>query len=297
MKHPNSRIDALLSQIASPRLGVIDLSLDRMVQLLAALGNPQDRLPPVVHVAGTNGKGSLLAYLKAMMEAGGYAVHRYTSPHLVRFNERIEIGGSAISDAQLLPVLERVAQAAESHPVTFFEATTAAAFLAFSQFPADVLLLETGLGGRLDATNVIFKPLLTAITPISMDHTEYLGNTLAQIAAEKAGILKDGVPCVTGPQPAEAQAVIASKAAHWHAPLLSYGDNWSVAHQKDVLLYRSDQSELIFPMPSLPGAHQIYNAGTAIACMQALKDFSVPPEKMGQAIAGAFWPARLQKAA
>ncbi len=208
MKHNNAQIEALLGRLASPKLATIDLSLARVSALLGALGNPQDRLPPVIHVAGTNGKGSLLAYLTAIFQAAGYRVHRYTSPHLVRFNERIMVAGNDISDEALLPLLERVCAATASYPVTFFEATTAAAFLAFAETPADVVLLETGLGGRLDATNMVQSPILTAITPISMDHTEYLGNTIAAIAGEKAGIMKPHVSCVIGPQKDEALSMI-----------------------------------------------------------------------------------------
>ena len=189
MKHPNPEIEALLQQVAHRRLPVIDLSLDRVHRLLAALGNPHYRLPPVVHVAGTNGKGSLLAFLKAMLEAAGYSVHRYTSPHLVMFNERIMLAGKAIGNDCLLSLLKQIAPVCQAHPVTGFEATTALAFMAFAETKADILLLETGMGGRLDATNVIAQPLLTAITPISFDHMEFLGDTIAAIAGEKAGII------------------------------------------------------------------------------------------------------------
>lgn len=294
MKHPDTCIQAVLDRLVSPRLAVIDLSLDRINTLLATLGNPQNNLPPVVHVAGTNGKGSLLAYLTAILQAAGYKVHRYISPHLVRFNERMVLAGREIDDGRLLSLLERVEVATERHPVTFFEATTAAAFLAFAETPADVVLLETGLGGRLDATNTVRTPLLTAITPISIDHAEYLGNTLTSIAAEKAGILKPHVPCVTGPQLPEAAEVIEQAAHSLGAPLLRFGQEWSVEARQAGGLYRSETSEMIFPLPSLAGEHQLANAGAAIACCGHLKEFAVTPEHIREGIAHAVWPARLQ---
>ena len=192
--HLNPAIATLLDGLNNPSLPGIDLSLTRMVQLLAALGNPEKQLPPVIHLAGTNGKGSTLAFLKAIYEAAGYRVHAYSSPHLVRFNERIVLAGQEISDDYLLQLLERITEVAKDIPVTFFEATTAAAFLAFAEHSADVVLLETGLGGRLDATNVVARPIAAIITPIDYDHMEFLGETLGAIAAEKAGIIKDGVP-------------------------------------------------------------------------------------------------------
>src|SRR5216684_6612573 len=204
----------------------IDLSLGRIERLLAALGNPQERLPPAVHVAGTNGKGSTLATLRACLEAGGYRVHAYISPHLVRFHERIRLAGKLIDEEALIALLEECERANGGTPITYFEITTAAALLAFARTPADIVLLETGLGGRLDATNVIRRPAVTAITPISLDHQAFLGDTIAAIAGEKAGILKPGVPAVIGPQPEEAEAVIEARAVELGAPLSRWQSEW-----------------------------------------------------------------------
>ena len=190
----------------------IDLSLGRIERLLAALGNPQDRLPPAVHIAGTNGKGSTLATLRACFETAGYRVHAYTSPHLVRFHERIRLADELIDEDALLALLEECERANGGEPITFFEITTAAAFLAFARTPADIILLETGLGGRLDTTNVVRRPAVTAITPVSLDHQAFLGDTIAAIAGEKAGILKPGVPAIIGPQPEEGERVIEARA-------------------------------------------------------------------------------------
>ena len=207
-----SSSDAVLERLTHLHPKVIDLSLERVQRLLDALGAPHTRLPPVVHLAGTNGKGSTIAFLRAFLEAAGYRVHIYISPHLVRFNERVRLAGKVIEDEPLIAVLEECETANGDAPITFFEITTAAAFLAFSRTPADIVLLETGLGGRLDATNVVERPVLTVLTPIAVDHTHYLGATLSAIAAEKAGILKPGVPAVVGPQPADAGDVIAGRA-------------------------------------------------------------------------------------
>lgn len=280
--HPYPPIAAILRDFAnSATLPEIDLSLDRMWQLLAALGNPQEKLPPVIHVAGTNGKGSVIAYLRAMYTAAGYRVHVYTSPHLVTFNERIVIAGDTILDAPLLGYLQRV-QACKI-PVTFFEATTAAAFLAFSEVPADVLLLETGLGGRLDATNVVAQPLCTVITPIDFDHQEFLGESLAQIAGEKAGIMKRNTPCVAAAQQEEAQAVLEAHTAAVGAPLILGGRDWKV-------------EGTFLPSPNLVGAHQIANA--ALAAMTAnicMKQLPITNEQIAYGITHAVWPARLQR--
>src|SRR5579859_6460838 len=208
-----SRADAILERLTRLHPKAIDLSLDRIRALMRRLGDPQDRLPPVVHVAGTNGKGSTVATLRACLEAAGYRVHAYTSPHLVRFNERIRIAGTLIEDETLVALLDEVERVNAGDPITFFEITTAAAYLAFARAPADVVLLETGLGGRLDTTNLVAQPAVTAITPVSMDHMHYLGDTLARIAAEKAGILKPGRPAVIGRQEPSAAAVIAARAA------------------------------------------------------------------------------------
>ena len=203
--------DRVLARLMQLHPKKIDLSLGRIERLLAVLGNPHERLPPVIHVAGTNGKGSTVATLRACLEAAGYRVHVYTSPHLVRFHERIRLAGELIEEDALLALLEECERANQDAPITFFEITTAAAFLAFARVPADIVLLETGLGGRLDTTNVIARPAVTAITPVSLDHQAFLGDTVAAIAGEKAGILKPGVPAVIGPQPEDAAAVVISK--------------------------------------------------------------------------------------
>lgn len=297
MSRERPDIAAILESLAHPALPVIDMSLARVRALLAALGNPEKRLPPVVHVAGTNGKGSLLAYLKAMLEAGGYRVHRYTSPHLVRFNERIHLAGQDIDDDYLLALLQRIAPECKQLPITYFEATTALAFLAFTEVKADVLLLETGMGGRLDATNVLDAPALTAITPVSMDHTEFLGSNLATIAAEKAGILKPGVACVVGPQQPEALGVIQRAAEEKHCPLLIYGRDWTAEASEGGMLYRSGWRELRLTLPALAGAHQVANAGTAIACIENLPGFVLSEQQMEAGLTSVRWPARLQRLA
>src|SRR5882724_6549066 len=216
--------DLILERLTRLHPKIIDLSLDRVARLLDTLGAPQRRLPPVVHVAGTNGKGSVVAYLRAMLEAAGARVHVYTSPHLVRFNERIRLAGRLVDETALAALLEECERVNGSEPITFFEITTAAAFLAFTRAPADVVLLETGLGGRLDATNLVERPLLTVLTPISFDHRQHLGDTLALIAGEKAGIMKAGVPAVVAPQPPEAAAVFAACAAALGLPLFHHNE-------------------------------------------------------------------------
>lgn len=270
-------IEQLLSRLHHPTLANIDLKLDRMLRLLSMLGNPHKRLPPVIHVAGTNGKGSTIAYLKAIFEAAGLRVHVYTSPHLVEFRERIVLAGKMIDNSQVMQIASHVARVLEQQPATFFEATTAIAFLAFAQSKADVVLLETGMGGRLDCTNMIDKPLLTVITPIAFDHMEFLGGTLTKIAGEKAGILKAGVPCVLGRQEPEAMQVLQEKAAAIGAPLIPFAPRELPAS------------------PSLHGAHQIDNASVAIACIEQLPQFSITREHIAQGLTNAVWPARLQR--
>lgn len=283
-------IVALLGALHNPALKAIDLSLVRVEKLLTALGNPQEKLPPVIHAAGTNGKGSLLAYLQAICEASGLRAHRYTSPYLVRFNESIMLANRQIGDDTLRGVLLEVQAAARKEPVTLFEACTAAAFLAFARHKADVVLLETGMGGRLDATNVIATPLLTAITPVSVDHAEYLGGMLEKIAAEKAGIIKRFAPCVVGPQQPAAAEVIAAAAAHMQAPFYRYGTEWEVQGAE----YRSSHRTVLLK-PSLAGRHQIYNAATAIACVDMIPRLGIRDDAITKGIAAAHWPARLQR--
>jgi dihydrofolate synthase / folylpolyglutamate synthase len=272
----------------------IDLSLDRVRRLLADLGNPQDRLPPVVHVAGTNGKGSTVAYLRAIAEAAGYRVHVYTSPHLVRFNERIRVAGAIIDDALLGELLAEVERINAGRPITFFEVTTAAAFIAFARIPADIVLLEVGLGGRLDATNVIDRPAVSAITPISFDHPDFLGDSLRKIAFEKAGILKQGVPAVIAAQPAEAATVVESCAATIGAPLFRAGHAWRVEPGEDGFRYVG-RATLGLKLPALPGRHQIDNAGLAIAAVERLAAFRIEPEHIAAGLQRVEWPARLQR--
>ena len=283
--------DPVLNRLTALHPKVIDLSLDRVHRLLAALGDPHRALPPVVHVAGTNGKGSTIAFLRAMLEAAGLRVHVYTSPHLVRFHERIRLAGTLITDDRLTALLEECEVANAGAPVTFFEVTTAAAFLAFARTPADLVLLETGLGGRLDATNVIERPAVTAITRVSYDHRQFLGDTLAAIAAEKAGILKPGVPAIFAPQPAdEAARVLAERAAAVGAPV----HPWRVEPLPGGFRFESATRRLDLPPPNLAGAHQIVNAGVALACLDHLP-VRVDDGAVARGLAATQWPARLQR--
>lgn len=293
--HLKPAIATLLDGLNNPSLPGIDLSLTRMVQLLAALGNPEKQLPPVIHLAGTNGKGSTLAFLKAIYEAAGYRVHAYSSPHLVRFNERIVLAGQEISDDYLLQLLERITEVAKDIPVTFFEATTAAAFLAFAEHSADVVLLETGLGGRLDATNVVARPIATIITPIDYDHMEFLGETLGAIAAEKAGIIKDGVSCFVGSQQPEAREVLKRTAREKHAELLLHGRDWSYEASTDGIAVHCGAECWELPLPSLVGMHQYHNAALASVAANSLRALPVSEAALKKGIVTAEWPARLQR--
>jgi dihydrofolate synthase/folylpolyglutamate synthase len=285
--------DAILNRLTALHPKSIDLSLDRVRALLRDLGDPQDRLPPVIHVAGTNGKGSLIAFLRAMFEAAGRRVHVYTSPHLVRFNERIRLAGSLVADDHLIELLQRCERINGDRPITFFEATTAAAFLAFAEIPADIVLLETGLGGRLDATNVIARPALTAITPISLDHQSFLGTTLESIAAEKAGIMKPGVACVLGPQEMTPLALFERRAADHGIALHRHGPDWRSEATGGFLRFAGQRGGT-YPLPALSGRHQISNAGTAIACMTQLGALAVDDDAIAAGLRTAEWPARLQ---
>lgn len=275
----------------------IDLGLDRVDRLLERLGNPHLNLPPVIHVAGTNGKGSTIAFLRSFLEAAGYRCHVYTSPHLLHFNERIALRGADISDDALYQICEecRLAAEEEAIPITFFEGTTVAAFLAFSRSPADVVLLETGLGGRLDATNVIPDPALTVITPISMDHMEYLGHDIRLIAAEKAGIIKQGRPCVSSLQHESADSILQKFSAEKEAPLFAFGYDWTVEKCDNGIRYQSQSMTLELPLPNLHGDHQIVNAATAVAACEKLEGFTLTEEHFAKGITHAKWPARLQK--
>lgn len=292
-------VDSILARLLSLHPKRIDLTLDRMWRLLDRLGNPQQHLPPVIHVAGTNGKGSTIAFLRATLEAMGLSVHVYTSPHLVRFNERFRIGGPAgsrlVGDDELSRILAECEDRNGGDPVTVFEITTAAGLLLFSRRPADVLLLEVGLGGRLDATNVIEDPLVSIIAPVSLDHAEYLGATLAEIAFEKAGILKPGTPAVIATQHHDALRVIERQAMRVGAPLQIAGENWHVTEEHGRLIYQDEHALMDLPPPRLFGRHQFANAGTAIAALRAAGRWSVPARAIEEGLAKVEWPARLQR--
>ncbi len=287
--------DIVLERLSRLHPKLIDLSLDRVEALLAKLGHPERHLAPVVHVAGTNGKGSLIAYLRAIAEAGGWRVQAYTSPHLVRFHERIRLVDGLIDEADLVALLARCETVNGEEAITFFEVTTVAAFLAFAAQPADLLLLETGLGGRLDATNVTTHPRLCVITAISVDHVQFLGNSLASIAAEKAGILKPGVPAVIAPQAEEALAVIERRAAEVGAPLLRAGYEWRSEPCDGGFQYSGKSGRSVFAAPALPGPHQLANAGLAVACMEALGGGAIEESAIARGLAEAEWPGRLQR--
>ncbi|KIC18596.1 bifunctional folylpolyglutamate synthase/dihydrofolate synthase [Leisingera sp. ANG-DT] len=283
--------DAILARMMALHPKIIDLTLDRVWRLLAALDNPQENLPPVIHLAGTNGKGSTQAMIRAGLEGMGKSVHAYTSPHLARFHERIRLAGELISEQHLTEVLDECYARNGGENITYFEITTVAGLLAFSRTPADYTLLEVGLGGRLDATNVI-TPEVSVITPISIDHEQFLGNTLAKIAGEKAGIIKRGVPVVVGPQPEEAMEVIEATAARLGAPLIAYGQHWHVWEERGRLVFQDENGLLDLPLPALLGAHQIQNAGAALA---ALRHLGADEAACEAAMANAEWPARMQK--
>ncbi|MGA1232725.1 MAG: bifunctional folylpolyglutamate synthase/dihydrofolate synthase [Lutimaribacter sp.] len=284
--------DAILARMMALHPKIIDLTLDRVWRLLAALGNPQDSLPPVIHIAGTNGKGSTQAMIRAGLEAEGKRVHAYTSPHLARFHERIRLAGTLISEEALSAYLDECYAANGGEAITYFEITTCAAILAMARTPADYTLLEVGLGGRLDATNVVAQPALCVITPVSMDHEAFLGDTLAKIAGEKAGIIKRGVPCVVGPQATEGLEVIEATAARLGAPLLAYGQHWHVGTDHGRLVYQDETGLQDLPLPNLPGAHQIENAGAALA---SLRHLGYGERAAEAAVSQAYWPARMQR--
>ncbi|TDT73224.1 dihydrofolate synthase/folylpolyglutamate synthase [Litoreibacter halocynthiae] len=284
--------DAILNRMMALHPKIIDLTLDRVWRLLETLDHPETKLPPVIHIAGTNGKGSTQAMIRAGMEGAGKLVHAYTSPHLARFHERIRLAGELISEEYLSEVLDECYTSNGPESITYFEITTVAALLAFSRVRADFTLLEVGLGGRLDATNVIAKPEVSVITPISIDHESYLGNTLAKIAFEKAGIIKRGVPCVVGPQPDEAMEVIEAQAAKLGAPLLAYGQHWHVWEERGRLILQDERGLMDLPLPALLGAHQLQNAGAALAVLRHLGfDEAACEAAMVQAV----WPARMQR--
>lgn len=277
---------------------VCDMIPGRMRQLLDRLGNPEKKLPPVIHIAGTNGKGSTISFIRYILNSAGLKTHIYTSPHLVEFNERVVLAGKRISDQYLHEVIEICREASEGIPVTFFEGTTAAILLAFSKVDADIVLVETGVGGRLDATNVV-HPILNIITSISLEHTEALGNTVELIAGEKAGIMKENVTCVIAPQDQESiMNVLEYHAIKKNVPLYRGGIDWFCERKGDSMLFKSSVDELLFPLPSLRGEHQIINAGNAIAACSILSGkfgYNIDYENIVQGLKEAYWPARLEK--
>jgi dihydrofolate synthase/folylpolyglutamate synthase len=291
----------LIGRLSALHQKRIDLGLERMHRLLERLGHPERKLPPVIHVAGTNGKGSTVAYLRATLEAAGLRVHAYTSPYLVRINECFRLGrvggGVLVSDDELYAALEQVEHVNAGEPATVFELKTAAAFLLFAQNPADALLLEVGLGGRLDSTNVVDTPAACVITPVSMDHMDFLGNTLASIAAEKAAIIKRGVPVICAEQTPEAMAVIEAQARQMRAPLFAANESWHVNVEHGRLVYSDERGLMDLAAPRLFGRHQFDNAGLAIATLRAIQTFGVNQAAFEAGIVGAEWPARMQRLA
>lgn len=288
--------DAIVQRLMAHHPRVITLGLERIERLLKALGSPEKKLPPLVHVAGTNGKGSLVAYLRAMAEAAGYRVHVYTSPHLVRFNERIRIAGQLIEDDDLDDMLTECEEANGDTPISFFDITTALALLAFSRVPAELGIIEVGMGGRFDSTNVI-EPALSAITPVGYDHTGFLGDKLEGIAWEKAGIIKRATPAVIGRQREVSAQVIETESAKLAAPLFRMGHEWQVTPQEQGFRYESDLLTLDLPAPALVGVHQIDNAATAVACIERLRAarFDIGNTAIRKGLASVEWPARLQR--
>jgi len=285
----------LIARLSALHPARIDLDLERVHRLLERLDHPERKLAPVIHVAGTNGKGSTIAYLRAILEAAGLRVHVYTSPSLVRINERFRLGGVLVDDDELTAALEHCERANAGAPITLFEIETVAAFCLFAQHPADVVLLEVGLGGRLDATNVIDTPLATVIAPVSMDHTEFLGDTLTMIAGEKAAIIKRNVPVICAEQPPEAMAVIEQSAKRLRAPLHAAGEGWHVNVERGRLVYQDDRGLMDLPAPKLFGRHQFDNAGLAIAALRAQDRFKIAPAAFEAGIVNAEWPARMQR--
>ncbi|WP_428407082.1 bifunctional folylpolyglutamate synthase/dihydrofolate synthase [Hyphococcus sp.] len=289
-----SDVETVLAQIANRRPVIIDLSLDRIKAALSRLGDPQTKLPPFFHVAGTNGKGSTVAFLRAVLEAAGHSVHVYTSPHLVRFNERIVVAGNEISDARLIDALQRVDNAMGDDMLTYFETTTCAAFLAFAETPADYAVIEVGLGGRLDATNVMGDPLAAVVTPVDLDHQAFLGDTLGEIAGEKAGIFRRGAPAVISRQTPDAMAVLQDRASRVGAEIHAFGEQWNVYSEHGRLIYQDEDGLCDLDPPRLPGAHQIENAGTAVAALRAAK-LNLDDATISKGLANARWPARMQR--
>jgi dihydrofolate synthase / folylpolyglutamate synthase len=298
---PSPPLGELISRLSVLHAKRIDLGMERMQGLLERLDHPERRLPPVIHVAGTNGKGSTIAYLRAILEAANLRVHVYTSPSLVRINECFRLGrtggGGLVGDDELCSTLEHCERANAGAPITIFEIVTAVAFCLFAQHPADVVLLEVGLGGRLDATNVIDAPLASVMAPVSMDHTEFLGHTLTAIAGEKAAIIKRRVPVICAEQFPEAMAVIEAQARRLQAPLHAAGQEWHVGVERGRLVYQDDRGLMDLAAPKLFGRHQFDNAGLAIATLRAQNTFKIEPAAFEAGIVNAEWPARMQRLA
>lgn len=291
MSRGNLGSDIILERMMALHPKIIDLTLDRVWRLLKALDNPQEKLPPVIHIAGTNGKGSTQAMIRAGLEAAGNSVHAYTSPHLARFHERIRLAGTLITEDALTSVLDDCYTANGGENITYFEITTVAGLLAFSRTPADFTLLEVGLGGRLDATNVI-TPELSIITPVDLDHQQFLGETLTEIAGEKAGIIKRGVPVIVGKQHDDALDVIEAQAAKLGAPVLAYGQHWTVWTERDRLIFQDERGLMDLPLPALMGQHQVENAGMVLA---ALRHLGCNEAACAAAMTNATWPARMER--
>ncbi|WP_300579113.1 folylpolyglutamate synthase/dihydrofolate synthase family protein [Phenylobacterium sp.] len=295
MYDPIRASDAVIARLRANHPSLIDLTTGRVERLLAALGHPERRLPPVIHVAGTNGKGSTVAYMRAMAEAAGLTVHVLTSPHLVRFAERIRVAGELITDDRLEALITEVEAANAGEPISFFEITTVLALQAFAQTPADLCLIEVGLGGRFDATNIFEAPALSVITPVDYDHLEMLGPELSKIAWEKAGIIKAGRPVVVARQMEEALAVIETEAAQLAAPLTLMGRDFDAWEAGGRLLVQTEARLLDLPPPALFGPHQFDNAGLAVAALLALNDARIDEDAMARGLAATVWPARFQR--
>jgi dihydrofolate synthase/folylpolyglutamate synthase len=298
---PQPSFDELIARLSDLHPRQVDLSLDRIIRLLARLDHPERKLPPVIHVAGTNGKGSTIAYLRAILEAAGLRVHVFTSPYLVRLNECFRLGrsggGVLVGDDELRATLEHCERVNSGEPVTIFEMETAAAFCLFAKHPADVALLEVGLGGRLDSTNVVEAPLATVIAPVSMDHTEFLGDTLTSIAGEKAAIIKRHKPVICAEQASEAMAVIETQATRMRAPLHAAGQHWHVSVERGRLVYQDERGLMDLAAPKLFGRHQFDNAGLAIATLRAIDSLKIGIAAFEAGIVNAEWPARMQRLA
>jgi dihydrofolate synthase / folylpolyglutamate synthase len=287
--------EAYLARFLALHPKLIDLSLGRTERLLAAMGSPEARLPPIIHVAGTNGKGSTIAFMRAILEAAGKRVHVYTSPHLVRFHERIRLAGQLVGEDRLVEAFERVEHANAGEPITFFEITTAVAFDLFAREPADAVLLEVGLGGRFDSTNAIRNPAASVITPISMDHREFLGDTIEKIAFEKAGIIKRGSPLILADQNETAQAVCLDVAGKLGVDTLVGGQDFQAFEERGRLVYQDENALLDLALPRLPGRHQHANAATAIAVLRRVFGSVIPHAAIENGMLTVEWPARFQR--